>query len=74
MRNIFDTLGNAKSFASRANAERHLNKFSFAIPEEASVFVAPRPQDGRWIAVVIHRNDLILNIPFLCGNGICVVN
>lgn len=74
MINMFDALKDAKSYATRANAEKKLAKFAGAIPEEATTFTVQRPSDNRWLAVVIHRNGLTMNIPFLCWNGICVTN
>lgn len=74
MSTMFKNLEDAKSYATRENAEKKLVKFKGAIPEEATTFTIQRPSDNRWLAVVIHRNDLQMNIPFLCWNGICIVN
>lgn len=74
MQNLFDILPNAASYATQKNAQRKLEKFAGAIPEDATVFTTQRPSDGRWVAVVIHRHGLVMNIPFLCHNGICVTN
>lgn len=74
MSTMFKAFENAKSYATRANAERKLEKFKGMIPEEATTFTVQRPSDDRWLAVVIHRHGLVMNIPFLCGNGICITN
>lgn len=74
MTDLFESLKNAKSYATRANAERKLKKFQGAIPDFCSTFVVQRPSDDRWLAVVIHSGRATINIPFLCHNGICVVN
>ena len=74
MRNLFDTMKDAKGYASQSNAQRKLEKFKGAIPEGTTVFTAQRPSDGKWLAVVIYRDNQVMNIPFLCHNGICVTN
>lgn len=74
MSTMFAAFENAKSYATRANAEKKLAKMAGAIPKEATTFTVQRPSDDRWLAVVIHRNGLTMNIPFLCHSGICITN
>lgn len=69
---INDMFPNAKAYATEKNARRKLEKFSDAIPSDSATVVVRR-SDGKWLAVVLVRNS-ILNIPFLCQNGICVTN
>jgi len=74
MIDMFEVLKDAKGYATRKNAETKLQKFSGAIPKEATTFVAQRPSDGKWLAVVIYRHGLTLNFPILLNNGICITN
>jgi hypothetical protein len=71
---LFDSLKNAKGYATRENAQRKLDKVGDAIPKNATTFTIFRPSDGKWLAVVIHRPGLTMNIPYLCSNGICITN
>lgn len=73
MTDLFERLADAKSYATRENAQRKLDKFAGAIPDACTTFVAQRP-DGRWIAVVIYSERVVMNIPMLCHNGICVTS
>lgn len=74
MSTMFKAFEEAKSYATRANAEKKLQKMEGFIPKEATTFTVQRPSDDRWLAVVIHRNDLVMNIPHLCHSGICITN
>jgi hypothetical protein len=70
---ILAALPEAKSYATRKNAQRKLNQFAGAIPKEATTLTIPNDA-GRWLAVVIYRDGLTMNIPLLANNGICITN
>ena len=73
MRILSEMFPDAKGYATQKNAQAKLSKFAAAIPEDGLTATVQRP-DGRWLAVVIKRDRDIINIPFLCHNGICITN
>jgi hypothetical protein len=74
MIDLFYKLNDAKAYKSREAAQQKLDSLEGAIPANCTTFVAQRPSDNKWLAVVIYKRDEVMNIPFLCGKGICITD
>lgn len=74
MRKLAEEFPHAKGYATKERAQAKLDKHADAIHERSLTATVERA-DGRWLAIVIiTRDDQIVNIPYLTGNGICLIN
>jgi len=73
MRFIDETLPNAKSYATVHRARATLEAAAEMIPSEATVGVYINAA-GRFVAFIVYRDNMTLNIPAICARGIVITN